>query len=60
MKIKVGLLDQDTNYLKRMTIALTSRFADKVEVYSFTMPDVAIEEANDRKLDVFYSAESMT
>ena len=53
MKIKVGLLDQDTNYLKRMTIAFTSRFADKVEVYSFTMPDVAIEEANDRKLDVF-------
>ena len=53
MRIKVGLLDSDTNYLKRMTIAFTSRFADKVEVYSFTKLDIAIEEANDRGLDVF-------
>lgn len=52
MRIKVGLLDSDTNYLKRMTIAFTSRFADKVEVYSFTKLDIAIEEANDRGLDV--------
>ena len=53
MKIKVGLLDSDATYLKRMTIAFTSRFPDKVEVYSFTKPDIAIEEANDRNLDVF-------
>ncbi len=53
MRIKVGLLDSDANYLKRMTIAFTSRFADKVQVYSFTKPEIAIEEANDRKLDVF-------
>ena len=45
MRIKVGLLDSDTNYLKRMTIAFTSRFADKVEVYSFAKhPLVKIQD----------------
>lgn len=56
MKIKVGLLDKDTNYLKRMTIAFTSRFADKIEVYSFTKLDIAIEEVAERGIDVFLSS----
>lgn len=36
MKIKVALLDKDKEYLDRLTGVFNTKYADKLEVYSFT------------------------
>ena len=37
MKIKVALLDKDKEYLNRLTGVFNTKYADKLEVYSFTL-----------------------
>ncbi len=36
MKIKVALLDKDKEYLDRLKGVFNTKYADKLEVYSFT------------------------
>lgn len=36
MKIKLALLDNDQNYLNRIVSVFNIRYADKLEIYSFT------------------------
>ena len=36
MKIKLALLDSDQNYLNRIVTAFNIKYADKLEIYSFT------------------------
>lgn len=43
MKIKVALLDKDKEYLDRLTGVFNTKYADKLEVYSFTDEKNAIE-----------------
>ena len=58
MKIKVTLLDNDPNYLKRITAAITSKFSDRIEIYAFTDADAAIEGLVKDRINVFISSDA--
>lgn len=53
MKIKLAILERDTGYLNRIVSAFNTRYADKLEIYSFTNYEVAVEALNLSKIDVF-------
>lgn len=55
MKIKLLLLDSDKNYLNRITSSVTNKYADKIEIYSFTDQEIAMEKLSSAKADVFLS-----
>lgn len=52
MKIKLAILESDKNYLDRIVAAFTSRFSEKLELYSFTEVESALRTINDKKIDV--------
>lgn len=55
MKIKVAVLDDDQNYLKKMGSCFTSLFSDKIEMYSFSDMEAAFKGINEgpKKIDIF-------
>ena len=57
MKIKVALLDKDKEYLDRLTGVFNTKYADKLEVYSFTDEKNAIESVNEYRIDVLIAEE---
>lgn len=57
MKIKIALLDQDVNYLKRLIMAFNNKYADKLEIHSFTTKENAIESMEKDKIDVLISSD---
>lgn len=59
MKIKVIILEKDTVYLSRIATAFNIKYADKLEIYSFTEKEIAIEFAAKSKVDVFLANEGI-
>lgn len=57
MKIKIAVLDKDLNYLNRFSIAFGTKYADKVEIHSFTDMDIALSEIDSSKFDVLLASE---
>ena len=57
MKIKLAILESDSNYLNRMVVAFNTRYADKLEIYSFTSYDVALEALASSKIDVLVASD---
>ena len=53
MKIRVAILDKDEGYLNRIVSVFSTRYADKLELYSFTDLDVAVSNLLQAKIDVF-------
>lgn len=53
MKIRVAILEKDAAYLGRLVSAFGMKYADKLEVYSFTDPGAAGAVLSDYKIDVF-------
>ena len=53
MKLKITLLDEDSNYIKKIVGVFNTKYSDKVEVYSFTEKDKAFESLKENKSDVF-------
>ncbi len=53
MKIRVAILDKDEGYLNRIVSVFSTRYADKLELYSFTDLNVAISNLLQAKIDVF-------
>lgn len=58
MKIKLALLDSDQNYLKRIVSAFETKYADKLELYSFTDLNVALGALDQAKIDVFLASDN--
>lgn len=58
MKIKIALLDQDVNYLKRLVSVFNSKYSDKVIIHSFTDAEKAIESIGKEKIDIFIATEA--
>ena len=58
MKIKLEILEKDKGYLNRVVTAFGARYADKLEIYSFTDYQVAMDTLNDAKIDVLIAADS--
>lgn len=59
MKIKLAILESDTNYLRRVVPMMTSRFAQELEIYSFTDCDAAMECLEEKKIDVLLAGSNI-
>lgn len=57
MKIKVALLDREKRYLSRMVTAFGAKYADKLEIYSFTDPKVALDTLSSARIDVLLASD---
>lgn len=57
MKIKLAILDQDKSYLGRLANVLSSKYADKFEVYSFSDLEIAIQNTASSKVDVLIASD---
>jgi len=53
MRIKLAVLEQDDNYLKRITSVFNTRFADKLELFAYTEMQAALSALKVSKIDVF-------
>ncbi len=58
MKIKLAILEKDLNYLRRVVSAFETKYADKVEIYSFSDREKAINRVNEERIDVFLASET--
>ena len=58
MKIKLAILENDKIYLERIVSAFNARYADKLEVYSFTDPEIALQVISQMKIDVLLSSDN--
>lgn len=52
MRIRLAILDSDKNYLSRLSVVFTNKYADKIEFYSFTDEKMAVDNVNTGKIDV--------
>lgn len=57
MKIKLAILEKDTSYLSRFVNVFSTKYSDKIEIYSFTDLEVALSSLNETKIDVFIASE---
>lgn len=57
MKIKLAILEKDTVYLQRISAVFNNKYADKLEVYSFTDPKTALQTAREAKINVLLAGE---
>lgn len=57
MKIKLAILEKDRSYLARIVSVFGTKYADKLEIYSFTDPEVALATLNSAKIDVLLSSD---
>ena len=58
MKIKLAILEKDVNYLSRMVSVFGTKYADKLEVYSFTDPNIALSAVASERLDVLVASDA--
>ena len=58
MKIRLGILDNDVAYLNRFVSAFNVKYADKLEIYSFTEKNAALQSLRTAKADVFLANEA--
>lgn len=54
----MAVLESDTVYLNRIVSIFQARYADKLEVFSFTEKDTAIQYLGSARIDVFLAGES--
>lgn len=53
MKIRLGILDKDQNYLNRIISVMGARYIDNLELYAFTNIDNALATIDQMRIDVF-------
>lgn len=58
MKIKLAILDSNANYLTRMVTSFGTKYADKIELYSFSDKDLALSTLHSARIDVFIASDS--
>lgn len=56
MKIKLAILEKDQNYLTRMVEVFGTKYSDKLEIYSFSDPGLAMSELRSNRIDVFVAS----
>lgn len=57
MKIRLAILELDKAYLSRIVSVFQTKYADKLEVYSFTDKAVALEAVRTYRIGVFLAGE---
>ena len=58
MKIKLAILEKDQGYLNRISTVFSTKYADKIELYSFTDADVALSVLDTARIDVLLVSET--
>ena len=58
MKIRLAILETDTGYLNRIVSVFGSKYADKLEIYSFTELERTLAELRSIKADVLIASDS--
>lgn len=58
MKIKLAVLEKDVSYLNRFINVFSTKYAEKMEIYSFTDEEVALAAIKENKIDVFIASDS--
>lgn len=58
MKIKLAVLESDSAYLRRVVTMFNSKYAEELEIYSFTDLDSATECLDEKKIDVFLASDN--
>lgn len=58
MKIKLAMLESDSSYLRRVVPMFNSKYAEEVEIYSFTDVDAAMACLEEKKIDVFLASDN--
>lgn len=53
MKIKIAILENDKMYLNRLVSVFSIKYAEKLEIYSFTSFEMALNAIEANKIDVF-------
>lgn len=57
MKIRLALLENNTDYLERIVSSFTTKYEDKFEIYSFTDQKAAMKVLDSAKIDVFIASD---
>ena len=57
MKIKLAILHNDIIYLNRIINVFNTKYAEKIQVYSFTKLNNALEELENSRIDVFIASD---
>ena len=57
MKIKLAILEKDQSYLSRIVSAFSTKYADKLQIYSFTNPELAMSSIQREKIDVLIASD---
>ena len=58
MKIKLAILYPDKKHLNKIVSALNNRYAEKLEIYSYTDYEAAMENIRKNRIRVFLASES--
>ena len=58
MKIKVAILEKDKGYLARLVSAFGTRYAEELEIYSFTDAEIALEAMEINKINVLLASDA--
>lgn len=58
MKIKLAILDSNQNYLNRMVSAFGSRYAENLEIYSFTNQEMAMSTLAPSRIDILIASDT--
>ena len=58
MKIKLAILESDSAYLRRVVAMFNTKYAEELEIYSFTDVDAATSCLEEKKIDVFLSSDN--
>lgn len=57
MKIKLAILEKDQNCLNKIVTAFSTKYAKKLEIYSFTDLSIALPVLNSSRIDVFVASD---
>lgn len=58
MKIRLAILDSDSIYVARIAKVFEAKYADTLEIYSFTEEELAKEQIRNTKIDIFLASDS--
>ena len=58
MRIKLAMLEADASYLHRVVPMFNSKYAEELEIYSFTDVEAAMACLEEKKIDVFLASDS--
>lgn len=60
MKIKLAVLEKDKSYLARIVSVFGTKYSEKLEIYSFTDPEVALGALSSAKIDVLLASDGFS